>query len=59
MELALAKAKKQRDSMIGFCHKQAEEFKSYAQSFTGQVVGVANDDHGDSKNVTCINPLEK
>lgn len=58
MELALAKAKKQRDSMIGFCHKQAEEFKSYAQSFTGQAVGVANDDHWNSKNVISSNPPE-
>ena len=41
MELALGKAKKQRDSMIGFCHKQAEEFKVYASSFGGRGVGVA------------------
>ena len=40
MELALGKAKKQRDSMIGFCHKQAEEFKVYASSFGGRGVGV-------------------
>jgi hypothetical protein len=58
MELALAKAKKQRDSMIGFCHKQAEEFKSHAQSFTGQAVGVAKDDHGYSKNVMSNNLSE-
>jgi hypothetical protein len=58
MNLALAKVKKQRDSMIEFCHKQAEEFKSHAQSFTGQAVGVDKDDHGNSKNVISNNLSE-